>query len=123
MAHLARLLTWKFNAAVAVTVAWCWYFPWPAEDAAVRLVRLQSPMWYQALRAWSLVSPGVIVLLLALIAQSVKRVWFESHVSEVFGRGELPAWPQSPDDPDPSLVIGELHHRTRFEEVRNPAGW
>ena len=65
-------------------------------------------------------SPGVIVLILALIAESVKRVWFESQVSEVFGRGELPAWPQSPDDPDPSLVIGEQHHRTRFEEVRNP---
>ena len=120
MAYLARLLTWKFNAAVAVTVAWCWYFPWPSEDPAVRLVRLQSPMWHEVLRAWSLVSPGVIVLILALIAESVKRVWFESYVSEVFGRGELPAWPQSPDDPDPSLVIGEQHHRTRFEEVRNP---
>ena len=120
MTHLGRLLTWKFNAAAGVTAAWCWYFPWPAEDPAVRLVRLQSPMWYQALWAWSLVSPGVIVLILALIAESVKRVWFESQVSEVFGRGELPAWPQSPDDPDPSLVIGEQHHRTRFEEVRNP---
>ena len=120
MDGLGRLWTWKLNAAVAATLAWCWYFPWPAEDEAVRLVRLQSPMWYQALRAWSLVSPGVIVLILALMAQSVKRVWFESHVSEVFGRGELPPWPQSPDDPEPSLVIGEQHHRTRFEEVRNP---
>ena len=72
MAYLARLLTWKFNAAVAVTVAWCWYFPWPSEDPAVRLVRLQSPMWHEVLRAWSLVSPGVIVLILALIAESVR---------------------------------------------------
>ena len=119
-AHPGRLLTWKLNAAAAVTLAWWWYFPWPAEDPAVNLVRLQSPAWYPALRAWSLVSPGVIVLILALVAESVKRVWFESHVSEVFGRGELPPWPQSPDDPEPSLVIGEQHHRTRFEEVRNP---
>ena len=117
---LGRLLTWKVNAALAVTLAWWWYFPWPAEDPAVRLVRLQSPMWHEALRAWSLVSPGVIVLILALIVQAVKRVWFESHGSEVFGRGEMPAWPQSPDDPEPSLVVGEQHHRTRFEEVRNP---
>ena len=120
MAHLGRVMTWKFNAAAAVTLAWCWYFPWPAEDPAVNLVRLQSPAWYPALRAWSLVSPGVIVLILALVAESVKRVWFESRVSEVFGRGELPPWPQSPDDPELSLVIGEQHHRTRFEEVRNP---
>ena len=120
MARPGRVLSWKLNAAVAVTLAWWWYFPWPAEDPAVNLVRVQSPAWYQALRAWSLVSPGVIVLILALVAESVKRVWFESHVSEVFGRGELPPWPQSPDDPEPSLVIGEQHHRTRFEEVRNP---
>ena len=118
--RMGGLLTWKFNAAVAAALAWWWCYPWPAEDEAVRLVRLQSPMWYEALRAWSLASPGVIVLMLALIAQSVKRVWFESQVSEVFGRGELPGWPQSPDDPEPSLVIGEQHHRTRFEEVRNP---
>ena len=95
-AHPGRLLTWKLNAAAAVTLAWWWYFPWPAEDPAVHLVRLQSPAWYPALRAWSLASPGVIVLILALVADSVKRVWFESHVSEVFGRGELPPFAEVP---------------------------
>jgi len=37
----------------------------------VHFVRLQSPAWYPARRAWSPVSPGVIVLMLALVAESV----------------------------------------------------
>ena len=32
--HLGRLLTWKLNAAAAVTLAWWWYFLWSCSSAA-----------------------------------------------------------------------------------------
>ena len=36
-AHPGRLLTWKLNAAAAVTPVWWWCFPRPAEDRGAGL--------------------------------------------------------------------------------------
>ena len=77
----------------------------------------RSPAWYPALRAWSLVSPGVMALILALVAEPVKRVWLESHVSKISGAGSCRPGRSPRTTP---LVIDEWHHRTRSEEVRNP---
>jgi len=36
-------------------------------------------------------------------------------------RGRLPAWPNSPGDDAPSLVVGELHHPTVARESDRPS--
>ena len=47
------------------------------------------------------------------------RVWVERRRWRG-GRGLLPDWPTSPADPSPALVIGEVHHPTKAQEITRP---
>ena len=51
---------------------------------------------------------------------SAWRVWFQP-LFRPKRRGKLPAWPASPEDETPSLVIGELHHPTVARESEQPS--
>ncbi len=104
----------------SVTAGWVWLHPLPADDRFLRFIGEQSPLWYWPIVAWSAVSPAVVALVAGSVAQSAWRVWFDRGGLGGGGRGQLPPWPQAEDDPEPSLVIGEVHHRTRLEESRNP---
>ena len=60
------------------------------------------------------------MLLAGSIALSVSRVWIRP-LARHRNRGRLPAWPTSPGDDAPSLVIGELHHPTVPAESERPS--
>ena len=111
----------RVAGAMGITGWWLWFHPLSPEDPVLRFIEAQSPAWYWPVMVWSAVSPAVVFVVFGFMAQSVWRVWFE-RMDGLAGRGELPDWPQSPDDEGPSVVIGEVHHRTRLEEVRQP-GW
>ena len=113
---VARLLM-----AGTATMWWIWFHPLSLDDRFLVFIREQTPLWYWPLVAWATVSPGVVVLLLGTVGRSAWRVWFERVSRGGAGKGALPPWPQEADDEGPSLVIGEVHHRTRLEEVSEPA--
>ena len=113
---VARLLV-----AGSVTMWWIWFHPLPLDDRFLVFIRQQTPLWYWPLVGWATLSPAVVVLLLGSVGRSAWRVWFERAGRTGAGKGTLPSWPQSGEDEAPSLVIGEVHHRTRLEEVRDPA--
>ena len=112
---VARLL-----AAGSVTAWWVWFHPLPLDDRFLLFIAEQSPRWYWPVVAWSAVSPGVIVLVVGFVAQSVWRVWFERIGPRGAGATRLPPWPLSPDDEEPGIVIGEVHHPNQVREVRDP---
>ncbi len=112
---VARLL-----AAGSVTMWWVWFHPLPLDDRFLLFIAQQSPLWYWPVVAWSAVSPGVIVLVIGFVAQSVWRVWFERVGPRGAGATRLPPWPLSPDDEEPGIVIGEVHHPNQVREVREP---
>ena len=60
------------------------------------------------------------MLLAGSLGLSVWRVWLQPRAGGG-GRGKLPAWPVSPEDEAPSLVIGELHHPTVPCESERPS--
>ena len=84
------------------------------------LVAYHDPALHGVIRIWHYVAPAVAVLLAGSLALSVWRVWLQPR-SGGGGRGTLPAWPASPNDEAPSLVIGELHHPTAPRETERPS--
>ena len=110
----------RLLAAGSVTVWWAWAYPLALDDRLLMFIRQQTPGWYWPLVAWSAVSPAVLVLVFGFVAESVWRVWFERYRPRGAGASRLPPWPLSADDPEPAIVIGEVHHPSRIQEARDP---
>ena len=107
--------------AAALVRALATPFPASGDNPALDLVAYHDPPFHTALAVWHYAAPAVAVLLAASLALSVWRVWLQPRRG-AGGRGTLPAWPASPDDPAPSLVVGEVHHPTVARESERP-GW
>ena len=114
----ARLLASLLYAAGSYLL-----FPLPAADPDVTpllfIVSFQSPRLFEVFAAMTVFAPFAVSFVLLSVAQSVVSVWLTS-VKSARTRGRLPDWPLSPTDDEPSLVIGEIHHRTELREVSHP---
>ena len=123
-----RLLSWRFLTALllaAFVLLWSAAarpFPAPGDVPLLDLIEFEDPGFYAVIRTWHLVMPSVMTFIGVMVLTSSYRLWFGSRRRDRrFGRGTLPRWPTSPDDPSPSLVVGEFHHPTKPREVRRPA--
>ena len=95
-------------------------FPGTGDNPALDLIAHHDPRLWAALRLWHYAWPAVAVVLAGSLCLSVWRVWLQP-LFRVRRRGTLPAWPASPTDATPSLVIGELHHPTDSRESEEPS--
>ena len=95
-------------------------FPSPGANPYLDLIADHDPGLLTAIRIWHYAAPGIAVLLAGSFVLSVWRVWLQP-LFRFRRRGKLPAWPTSPTDEAPSLVIGELHHPTVSRESERPS--
>ncbi len=95
-------------------------FPGTGGNPYLDLIAWHDPAVHAAIRAWHFLAPGFAVLLAGSISLSVSRVWLRP-LARRRARGRLPAWPISPKDDAPSLVVGELHHPTVATESERPS--
>ena len=98
--------------------------PFPALETVplLDLLEYHNPNFYSAVVLWYYLSPLVVVMLAGSIALSVWKVWLEARKRDLIPFGALPAWPLSPEQPGPEIVIGEVHHPVEAKEIFNP-GW
>ena len=80
-------------------------------NRALDLMAFHDPAFHKALAVWHYAAPGIATLLASSLVLSVWRVWLRPRRRSA-RRDRLPAWPVSPTDPAPSVVVGELHHPT-----------
>ena len=110
-----------FAIGIFVAVRSSFYSPFPPIGAyeALDLIAWHSPRIYTALVLWNILSPAAASWLCGYLGLTIWRVWVESDRK---GRswGLLPAWPQDPTDPTPSLVVGEVHHPVEPRQVGLP---
>jgi len=95
-------------------------FPVPGGNPVMDLIAYHDPGFHSLLRIWYYIAPAVAVLLVGSLGFSVWRVWFERRAGAT-GRGTLPSWPVSPENPSPSIVLGELHHPIVVRESTRPS--
>ncbi len=95
-------------------------FPGPGGNPYLDLIAHHDPGLHRAIHLWYFLTPGVAVLLAGSIMLSVSRVWLQP-LTRRRNRGRLPAWPVSPEDDAPSLVVGELHHPVVPTESERPS--
>ena len=114
-----RFLLVGLAASAAAVRAYRTPFPSAGESPFLDLVRFNDPAIHAAVRAWYYAAPAATVLLAGSLLLSIWRVWLEPR-ARARRPGTLPAWPASPEDPEPSLVIGELHHPTGLREIERP---
>jgi hypothetical protein len=84
------------------------------------LIAHGDPGVHTAIRAWYYLAPAIAVVLAGNLCLAVWRVWLQP-LGRIVRRGSLPAWPNSPSDDAPSLVVGELHHPTVPRESDRPS--
>ena len=98
--------------------------PFPALETVplLDLLEYHNPNVYSAVVLWYYLSPLVAVMLTGSIVLSVWKVWLEARKRDLIPFGALPAWPLSPEQPGPEIVIGEVHHPVEPREIFNP-GW
>ena len=98
--------------------------PFPALGAfpLLDLLEYHNPTFYSAVVVWYYLSPLVTVMLAGSILLSIWKVWIEARKRDLIPFGALPAWPLSPEQPGPEIVIGEVHHPVEPREIFNP-GW
>ena len=120
MSGRGRLLLAGLAASAAGVRALRAPFPASGDNPFLDLLRFNDPAIHAAVRAWYLAAPAVAVLLAGSLLLSVRRVWFEPR-ARARRPGTLSPWPASPTDPEPSLVIGELHHPTALRESGRPS--
>ena len=95
-------------------------FPGIGGNPALDLIAHHDPGLHTVIHVWHYLAPGIALLLAGSVCLSVSRVWLQPR-GERGARGKLPAWPVSPTDDAPSLVIGELHHPTVPRESEQPS--
>ena len=98
--------------------------PFPALETVplLDLLEYHNPNFYSAVVVWYYLSPLVVVMLAGSIVLSVWKVWLEARRRDLIPFGALPAWPLSPEQPGPEIVVGEVHHPVEPREIFNP-GW
>ena len=96
-------------------------FPMLGENPLLDLMDYHTPNFYGWVMLWYYVSPFVLVMLVGLIVLSVWKVWFESRDRNLSVFGTLPAWPLSPKQAGPAIVVGEVHHPVEAREIFNPS--
>ena len=96
--------------------------PFPALETVplLDLLEYHNPNFYSAVVIWYYLSPLVAVMLAGSIFLSVWKVWIEARKRDLIPFGALPAWPLSPDQPGPEIVIGEVHHPVEPKEIFKP---
>ncbi len=103
---------------VSAAAAWTWPGPFPEADPVAVLVRINTPSFYQVVVGWYYLAPGVAVFLTGQLLLGSSRVWF-AHLGVRFGlRSTLPTWPLSPTSDGPAIVIGEVHHPVRDNDLQ-----
>ena len=95
-------------------------FPGMGGNPVLDLIAYHDPGLHTVIRVWYYAAPAVVVVLAGSVCLSVWRVWLQPP-ARGGGRGRLPAWPTSPNDAAPSLVIGELHHPVVPRESERPS--
>ena len=95
-------------------------FPGMGGNPVLDLIAYHDPGLHTVIRVWYYAAPAVAVVLAGSVCLSVWRVWLQPP-ARGGGRGGLPAWPASPEDDAPSLVIGELHHPVVPRESERPS--
>ena len=110
-----RAAAWRMDAEVRLFGAGAD----PDVDPLLVYVAGNSPRVYRWFVLMSLFAPGVLFFVGSSVAESVLRVFFGRLLDWHFA-GKLPRWPLKKTDKAPSLVIGEVHHRTELCEVPRP---
>ena len=95
-------------------------FPGMGGNPVLDLIAYHDPGLHTVIRVWYYAAPAVVVVLAGSVCLSVWRVWLQPR-ARGGGRGRLPAWPTSPEDDAPSLVVGELHHPVVPRESERPS--
>ncbi len=95
-------------------------FPGMGGNPVLDLIAYHDPGLHTVIRVWYYAAPAVTVVLAGSVCLSVWRVWLQPR-ARCRGRGRLPAWPASPNDAAPSLVVGELHHPVVPRESERPS--
>ena len=110
------------GAAAVAAIAHAFWAPFPASggNPVLDLIAYHDPGLHAVIRVWYYAAPAVVVVLAGSVCLSVWRVWLQPP-ARGGGRGGLPAWPASPEDDAPSLVIGELHHPVVPRESERPS--
>ena len=85
------------------------------------LVDYHTPNFYGWVMLWYYASPFVAVMLTGLLLMSVWKVWLEGRGRDFATFGGLPAWPISPRQKAPAIVVGEVHHPVEAREIFNPS--
>ena len=106
--------------AAAIAHAFRAPFPGMGGNPVLDLIAYHDPGLHTVIRVWYYAVPAVAVVLAGSVCLSVWRVWLQPPARRR-GRGGLPAWPASPEDDAPSLVIGELHHPVVPRESERPS--
>ncbi|MYA79754.1 MAG: hypothetical protein F4X39_04400 [Acidobacteriia bacterium] len=104
------LLPWLVGFLLSCA-RWRWErFPSPGDNPFLDLVRFHDPALFYALLSWYYLAPFFAAGIGGAVLLSAWQVWFSSSSSSsAGGRGSLPRWPLSDEDPSPSLVVGETH--------------
>ena len=96
-------------------------FPMLGESPLLDLMDYYTPNFYGWVMLWYYVSPFVLVMLAGLIVLSVWKVWLEGRRRDFAPFGTLPAWPLSPQQAGPAIVVGEVHHPVEAREIFSPS--
>ena len=110
-----RAAAWRMDAQVRFLRAGAD----PDVDPLLVYVAGNSPRVYRWFVLMSFFAPGLLFFVGSSVAESVLRVFAGKLLDWRFA-GKLPPWPLRKDDKAPSLVIGEVHHRTELREVPRP---
>ncbi len=119
MRRPATLVLVGLASAAAIAHALRAPFPASGGNPVLDLIAYHDPALYAVIRVWYYAAPAVAVVLAGSLGLSVWRVWLQAR-ARGGGRGKLPAWPASPNDAAPSLVIGRCstNRRSRACSVR-----
>lgn len=91
----------------------------PDVDPLLVYLAGNSPRIYRWFVLMSFFAPGVLFFIGTSMFESVLRV-FAGRLLDWKTAGKLPDWPLNRHDKAPSLVIGEVHHRTELRESPRP---
>ena len=79
-----------------------------------------DPAFHSVIAVWHYASPCIATLLAGSLVLLVRRVWLRPRRGSA-RHGKLPRCPVSPNDPLPSVRVGELHQLTSPRESEWPS--